>query len=249
MNGWIKIHRSIERWEWVDDPVMFYFWGRLLLLANWEDRQFRGQTIPRGSFLTSYRGLAAKLKLSVRQVRTCIGRLVDSGQICVFPTHFPTQFATQITICNYASYQDDGHSERHSERQSSDTVATQFPEDTLYENKEEIKNIRNNPRARENWRHLSSMRMDQLRVTGQSVADFKRSLLLQEVNEVAAELGLSRTDIEAFMQKWGESSPGSDTIRAEYEATFNTKERAKNYKGVGKPVSRGVTVQELMSRR
>lgn len=248
MNGWIKIHRSIERWEWVDDPVMFYFWGRLLLLANWEDRQFRGQTIPRGSFLTSYRGLADTLHLSLQQVRTCIARLKESEQITTKSTHFPTQFATQITICNYEAYQGMEHSEQHSERQSSNTVATQFHDDTLYE-KEEIKNIRNNPRARENWRHLSSMRMDQLRVTGQSVADFKRSLLLQEVNEVAAELGLSRTDIDAFMQKWGESSPGSDTIRAEYEATFNTKERAKNYKGVGKPVSRGVTVQELMSRR
>ena len=91
--------------------------------------------------------------------------------------------------------------------------------------------------------------MDQLRTTGQSVADFKRSLLLQEVNAVAAELGLSRTDIEAFMQKWSESSPGSDKIRAEFEPTFNTKERAKNYKGVGKPVSRGITIQELMARQ
>ena len=99
-----------------------------------------------------------------------------------------------------------------------------------------------------NWRHLSSARLDQLRITGQSVADFKRTLLLQEVNEVAAELGLSRTDIEAFMQKWGESSPGSEMIRAEYEPTFNTKDRAKNYKGIGKPVSRETTVQELMAR-
>ena len=100
----------------------------------------------------------------------------------------------------------------------------------------------------DNWRHLSSAKLDHLRTSGQSVADFKRSLLLQEVNEAAAELGLSRTDIEAFMQKWGESSPGSEMIRAEYEPTFNTKERAKNYKGVGKPVSRETTVQELMAR-
>ena len=100
----------------------------------------------------------------------------------------------------------------------------------------------------DNWRHLSSARLDYLRTSDQSVADFKRSLLLQEVNETAAELGLSRTDIEAFMQKWGESSPGSEMIRAEYEPTFNTKERAKNYKGVGKPVSRETTVQELMAR-
>ena len=86
----------------------------------------------------------------------------------------------------------------------------------------------------DDWRHLSSARLDYLRNTGQSVVDFKRLLLRQEVNAAATELGLSQSDIEAFMQKWGESSPGSDKIRAEYEATFNTYDRAKNYKGVGK---------------
>ena len=116
------------------------------------------------------------------------------------------------------------------------------------DNDNEQDNVRDIGIIIDDWRHLSNARLDQIRITGQSVANFKRSLLLQEVNDVAAELGLSRTDIEAFMQKWGESSPGSEMIRAEYEPTFNTKERAKNYKGVGKPVSRCISVQELMAR-
>lgn len=100
---------------------------------------------------------------------------------------------------------------------------------------------------REDWRHLSSARLDYLRTNGQSVADFKRSLLLEEVKELAPSLGLSPTDIEAFMQKWGESSPGSNSIRAEYEPTFNVAERAKNYVGVGKPVRPKVkTAQDVI---
>ena len=124
--GYIKLFRSIEGWEWIDDPVMFYFWCRILIMANWEETKYRGSVVERGSFLTSYRSLAETLKLSLRQVRTCVDRLKQCGQIIVKSTHFPTQFATQVIICNYEIYQDVEHSERHSSRQTSDTVATQF---------------------------------------------------------------------------------------------------------------------------
>ena len=124
--GYIKLFRSIEDWEWIDDPVMFYFWGRILIMANWEDTKYRGSVVERGSFLTSYRSLAEILHLSLRQVRTCVERLKQCGQIIVKSTHFPTQFATQVIICNYDTYQDADQVERHSSRQTGDTVATQL---------------------------------------------------------------------------------------------------------------------------
>lgn len=243
MNGWVKIHRSILDWSWYKDKNMRCLWLHLLLKAEVEETTENGVTLERGTLYTSISTLAREVGLSIQEVRTCLQRMVSDKQL----THESTKRGTKITICNYASYQDVPQSQQQRQQQQINTPRPSLSPAPPISYTQEERN--NNPRARENWRHLSSMRMDQLRVTGQSVADFKRSLLLQEVNEVAAELGLSRTDIDAFMQKWGESSPGSDTIRAEYEATFNTKERAKNYKGVGKPVSRGVTVQELMSRR
>lgn len=254
---WIKIHGSIEDWEWIDNPVMFYFWVRILLMANWEDRRWRGELIERGSFVTTLSNLSGKLNLSVQQVRTCLERLRDGGEINTRSTNTHTI----ITICKYDDYQPQITNEQQTnnkrvtnEQQTSNkednnnTSDTKVSSDYNYQERKKETNTRvreGNPS--ENWRHLSSARLDFLRVQGIPVADFKRSLLLAEVNSVAGELGLTRTDIDAFMQKWGESSPGSDMIRAEYEPTFSVRERAKNYKGVGKPVSRGRTVQELMN--
>lgn len=242
MSGWIKIHRSILQWSWYKDKNMRCLWLHLLLKAEVEEAVENGVALERGTLYTSLSTLAREVGLSVREVRTCLQRMVSDKQL----THETTKRGTKITICNYASYQDVRQSERQSERHESDTPEPSLPpEPPISYVKEER---RDNARTRENWRHLSSARLDQLRVSGTPVAEFKRSLLREEVEAIASELGLTKTDVDAFVQKWGESSPGSDRIRAEYEVTFDVRERAKNYKGVGRPVSRGVTVQELMRR-
>jgi len=101
MSGYIKLHRSIEDWEWIDDPVMFYFWGRILLMANWEDKRWHGKVIERGSFVTTIAGLSERLHLSVQQVRTCLERLKSNKQISTSSTNK----STHITICKYDDYQ------------------------------------------------------------------------------------------------------------------------------------------------
>lgn len=101
MNGYIKLFRSIEDWEWIDDPVMFYFWGRILLMANWEDKRWHGKVIERGSFVTTIAGLSERLHLSVQQVRTCLERLKSNKQIVTSSTNK----STHITICKYDDYQ------------------------------------------------------------------------------------------------------------------------------------------------
>ena len=93
--------RSIEDWEWIDDPVMFYFWGRILLMANWEDKRWHGEVIERGSFVTSLSGLSERLNLSVQQVRTCISRLQSNKQIVTDSTNK----RTKVTISKYEDYQ------------------------------------------------------------------------------------------------------------------------------------------------
>ena len=126
------------------------------------------------------------------------------------------------------------------------------PNEKEKENVNENDNVKNDGGIIENWRHLSSSRIDYLRTQRMSVPDFKRSLLLAELNKVADELGLSPADVNAFMLKWGESSPGSDKIRAEYEPTFDVKQRAKNYKGVGgkqKPPSQGDYLDGVYSKK
>jgi len=99
--GYIRLYRSLEDWEWIDDPVMFYFWGRILLMANWEDRRWHGKVIQRGSFVTTIASLASKLRLSVKQVRTCLDRLKKGKEISVCTANN----YTHVTICKYDDYQ------------------------------------------------------------------------------------------------------------------------------------------------
>ena len=99
--GHIRISRAILDWRWIDEPVMVYFWLHILLMANWCDKEWHETIIKRGTFITTISNLSGKLNLSVQQVRTCIKRLQDGGEI---KTHTSNSH-TLITICKYDDYQ------------------------------------------------------------------------------------------------------------------------------------------------
>lgn len=101
MNGHIKIHRKIMDWEWWDDLPVFKLWITILLLANWEDKEWQGKRIPRGSFWTSYANLAKASKLSYKQVRTALCKLERAGDVAVKRAHD----GTLITVVKYEDYQ------------------------------------------------------------------------------------------------------------------------------------------------
>ena len=105
--GHIKLHRKLFEWEWYGVPEMTALWIHLLLSANWEQKTWRGLVIERGQFVTSLSTLANDTGLSFSQVRLCLKRLQDSGQIKIDATNQ----MTKITICNYDSYQDKGDSQ------------------------------------------------------------------------------------------------------------------------------------------
>ena len=123
--GYIKIHRSIEDWEWADDSVMFYFWVRILIKANREDKQWRGVTVKRGSLATTVSTLSRELKLSVKQVRTCIERLIKGKEITVNTANN----YTHITICKYDDYQLPGANERQIKGKCEDKSAATTKEE------------------------------------------------------------------------------------------------------------------------
>ena len=81
---------------------MVAVWIHLLVNANWEDKPWRGEVIPRGSLVTSIHNLAVEVGLSDRQIRYCLERLANGKQIV---TKGANKW-TKITICNYATYQD-----------------------------------------------------------------------------------------------------------------------------------------------
>lgn len=99
--GYIKLYRKIDSWEWADDPTMFYFWTRLLLMVNWEDQMYQGELVERGAMITSLSKLASDMKLTVKQVRTCLDRLSKGKQLGIQRA----RKGTKITLWNYESYQ------------------------------------------------------------------------------------------------------------------------------------------------
>ncbi len=111
--GHIKIQRAIEEWRWFKTPHMLEFWIRLLLKVNWKDEEKDGEFFKRGELVTSIPELAKEFKLTVKQVRVFLERLVETGEItmdrarsrALSRTRCGTSIRTRITVCKYETYQ------------------------------------------------------------------------------------------------------------------------------------------------
>jgi hypothetical protein len=103
MEGWIKLHRKLLNWEWYDDMKTKSFFLHCLLKANFETKRWHGFTIPSGAFITSLSKLNEETGLTTAEIRTCVGKLTESGEIEKVPLKHK-QF-TLIKVCNYGTYQ------------------------------------------------------------------------------------------------------------------------------------------------
>ena len=101
--SWVKLFRKITEWGWWSDDAVFRFFVGIILLANYKDGEFKGQTIKRGSFITSIPNLCTYFQMSERKIRRCLKNLKESGEILdEANNHF-----RKITIINYNEYQDE----------------------------------------------------------------------------------------------------------------------------------------------
>ena len=104
--GYIKLYRSFLQWEWHDDQSMVTVFLHCILLANWKSKQWHGQSIPRGTFITSNANLSSICGLAPNTVRSCLKRLQETGELTVQTS----RKGTKITVNNYANYQVTGSS-------------------------------------------------------------------------------------------------------------------------------------------
>lgn len=114
--GFIKIDRAIVNWRWYGDGNTLRVFLHLLLIANYEDKDFQNIVVRRGEAVTSYSKLADSLGLSVRGVRTAIEHLKSTGEVT---SRTYNKFQV-ISIVNYDSYQ----SNRQAKRQADDSQTT-----------------------------------------------------------------------------------------------------------------------------
>lgn len=101
MEGFISINRKILEWEWYTDNNVKSLFIHCLLKANFKDKNWRGNKVKRGTFITSYSNLSKELGLSVQQVRTALDKLKSTKEI----TSKPTNKNTLITVIKYNDYQ------------------------------------------------------------------------------------------------------------------------------------------------
>lgn len=101
---YIKLSRNILEWEWYSDINTCRLFVHMLLKANWKDGRFKGEEIPRGSFVSSYQNLSSETGLSVKNVRTALEHLKSTGEVAV--NRHPKY--SVFTIKNYCKYQSTG---------------------------------------------------------------------------------------------------------------------------------------------
>ena len=107
----IKLDRNIMEWRWYKETTTKVLFIHLLLRANFKDADFMTETIHRGELVTSYPALAAETGLSIKQVRTALEHLKETGEVAV---RRQSKFSIISILC-YDYYQRGGQSEGMSE--------------------------------------------------------------------------------------------------------------------------------------
>lgn len=101
MQGWFKIHRQIEDWEWYKSPNTRHLFEHLIGRANVVAKRYKGNPVHRGEVITSIGHLSDQTGLSMNQVRLCLKNLETTGEIVC--TH--TNRWTKVKVVNYNKYQ------------------------------------------------------------------------------------------------------------------------------------------------
>ncbi len=139
MDGnYIKLSRGLLEWEWYTDINTTRLFIHMLLKANWKDGNFKGTTVPRGSFVSSIGKLSSEIGLTEREIRTAISHLKMTGEV----TSKTANRFTVFTVVKYDLYQTNDKqnvSQEPVKRQPNDILTTTIEE------KKEGKKGRNTP--------------------------------------------------------------------------------------------------------
>ena len=101
MSGYISLHRKLLDWEWYNDNNTKVLFIHCLLKANWEDKNWQGILIKRGSFITSIETLSNELNLTFQNIRTSLSKLEKTNEI----VKISTNKNTLLTLVKYDEYQ------------------------------------------------------------------------------------------------------------------------------------------------
>ena len=137
LNGFIKLHRKLLKWEWYSDINVRVLFFHCLLRANHQPERWQGIEIKRGEFVTSYQHLALESGLTVRQVRTALDKLKLTGEV----SHKGQSQYSIISIKNWDKWQ---ANDKQVDKQATSERQTDDKRATTNKNIEEIKEYKEN---------------------------------------------------------------------------------------------------------
>lgn len=109
--GFIVLYRKFLDWEWFNDINTCHLFLYFLLRANYQDTQWRGITVKKGQFITSYTKLSEETGLTYKQVRLSLDKLKRTGEVA----HEGQSQYSIITVNNWDKYQIEGQTEGQTE--------------------------------------------------------------------------------------------------------------------------------------
>lgn len=97
-NGFVKLDRSILKWDWYDDLATKALYIHLLLTVSIRDSRWHGIEVKRGSRVCSLGKLSIETGLSISKIRTALEHLESTGDI----TRRSHNKYTVITLNSYS---------------------------------------------------------------------------------------------------------------------------------------------------
>ena len=186
MQGWIKLHRALQDWEWKNSPKHVAVFVDILINVNHKDASYRGVKIPAGSMTTSYGAMSNRTGVSIRGIRTVLKDLKSTHEV----TQTTTSKYSMISVTNWDKYQsvdtvDD--KQTTSKRQANDKQTTTNKNE---KNEKNEKNIQSgnpticeevinylNKKTNKNFRHTTKKTQSFINARikeGYSLQDFKK---------------------------------------------------------------------------
>ena len=189
--GYIKLYRSLLKWEWIDNPNVLSVFIHCLLLANWEDKKWHGKVIERGEFITSIEKLSTYTGLSIQQTRTALNKLNESGEL-VTKTQRGRKY-TIIRVCNYDNYQEQQRDNKEittkQQRDNKEITTKQQRDNNEITTTKEYKNIKKDKKDKNNKNDKKST------PTRYRYGEFQKVLLSDdELDKLKQEYGTGTTD-------------------------------------------------------
>lgn len=192
MQGWFKVYRQIEDWEWYKSPNTRHLFEHLIGRANVEPKRFKGTLLHRGELITSVGHLSDQTGLSMNQVRLALRNLESTGEIICQRTNR----WTKVKVTNFNKYQNvkcDSSIDfnRAKNIQNTNTSQTDDSRSTLNKEDKEVKNIKN---------LITQEKQQQLLLYEQYFSDFWNSYRPVSVNGEFVAKGSKKLAKEKFFK-------------------------------------------------